>query len=126
MFVLLSQLDDSSFFMCNVEDAKFLADIIEHVPLALRARYIFSCAPINKKMPFVCTMFLKVNDSFFFPMTLSLLIDSFTMFFRISMLDNSAVVKPQHSIGYRNKLNGHSKCPTLLWISFILKKYSIV
>jgi ATP-dependent RNA helicase SUPV3L1/SUV3 len=59
--VLLSQLDDSIFFMCNVEDVKFLADIIEHVPLPLRARYTFSCAPINKKMPFVCTMFLKVK-----------------------------------------------------------------
>jgi ATP-dependent RNA helicase SUPV3L1/SUV3 len=47
--------------MCNVEDVKFLADIIEHVPLPLRARYTFSCAPINKKMPFVCTMFLKVR-----------------------------------------------------------------
>ena len=54
--------------MCNVEDAKFLADIIEHVPLPLRARYTFSCAPINKKMPFVCTMFLKVKkrNVFFF------------------------------------------------------------
>ncbi len=59
--MLLSQLDDSIFFMCNVEDVKFLADIIEHVPLPLRARYTFSCAPINKKMPFVCTMFLKVK-----------------------------------------------------------------
>jgi len=47
--------------MCNVEDVKFLADIIEHVPLPLRACYTFSCAPINKKMPFVCTMFLKVR-----------------------------------------------------------------
>jgi len=64
--VLLSQLDDSIFFMCNVEDVKFLADIIEHVPLPLRARYTFSCAPINKKMPFVCTMFLKVRILFSF------------------------------------------------------------
>jgi ATP-dependent RNA helicase SUPV3L1/SUV3 len=52
--------------MCNVEDVKFLADIIEHVPLPLRARYTFSCAPINKKMPFVCTMFLKVRILFSF------------------------------------------------------------
>ncbi|UJR13320.1 hypothetical protein I4U23_000338 [Adineta vaga] len=64
IFVLLSQLDDSVFFMCNVEDVKFLADIIEHVPLPLRARYTFSCAPINKKMPFVCTIFLKYARQF--------------------------------------------------------------
>ncbi|CAF1219117.1 unnamed protein product, partial [Didymodactylos carnosus] len=59
IFITLSQLDDSLYFMCNVEDVKFLADIIEHVPLPLKPRYIFSCAPINRKMPFVCTMFLK-------------------------------------------------------------------
>lgn len=52
--------------MCNVEDVKFLADIIEHVPLPLRARYTFSCAPINKKMPFVCTMFLRVGEEVLF------------------------------------------------------------
>lgn len=33
--------------------------MIQHVPLALRARYVFCCAPINRKMPFVCSMFLK-------------------------------------------------------------------
>lgn len=45
--------------MCNIEDFKFLADMIQHVSLPLRARYVFCCAPINKKMPFVCTLFLK-------------------------------------------------------------------
>ena len=47
------------YFMCNIDDFKFLADMIEHIPLPLRARYVFCCAPINKKLPFVCTMFLK-------------------------------------------------------------------
>lgn len=61
IFVNLSTVDDSLYFMCNIEDFKFLADMIQHVPLPLRARYLFCCAPINKKMPFVCTMFLKVN-----------------------------------------------------------------
>ncbi|KAK9877040.1 hypothetical protein WA026_016067 [Henosepilachna vigintioctopunctata] len=59
IFVSLSTVDDSLYFMCNVEDFKFLADMIQHVPLPLRTRYVFCCAPINKKMPFVCTMFLK-------------------------------------------------------------------
>ena len=27
--------------------------------MPLKAKYTFSCAPINRKMPFVCTMFLK-------------------------------------------------------------------
>ncbi|XP_054261770.1 ATP-dependent RNA helicase SUV3 homolog, mitochondrial [Macrosteles quadrilineatus] len=59
IFVTLSTVDDSLYFMCNVEDFKFLADMIQHVPLPLRARYVFCCSPINKKMPFVCSMFLK-------------------------------------------------------------------
>ncbi|XP_017482881.1 PREDICTED: ATP-dependent RNA helicase SUV3 homolog, mitochondrial [Rhagoletis zephyria] len=60
IFVNLCTVDDSLYFMCNIEDFKFLAEMIEHVPLALRARYVFCCAPINKKMPFVCSMFLKI------------------------------------------------------------------
>ncbi|KAG7201036.1 hypothetical protein KM043_003387 [Ampulex compressa] len=59
IFVSLCTVDDSLYFMCNMEDFKFLADMIQHVPLPLRTRYIFCCAPINKKVPFVCTMFLK-------------------------------------------------------------------
>jgi ATP-dependent RNA helicase SUPV3L1/SUV3 len=62
IFVTLSQLDNDKYFMCNVDDFKFLADMIEHVPLNLRVRYVFCCAPIPKKQPFVCTMFLKVSE----------------------------------------------------------------
>lgn len=50
--------------MCNIDDFKFLAEMIQHVPLALRARYVFCCAPINRKMPFVCSMFLKFARQF--------------------------------------------------------------
>ncbi|XP_037946782.1 ATP-dependent RNA helicase SUV3 homolog, mitochondrial [Teleopsis dalmanni] len=60
IFVNLSTVDDSLYFMCNIEDFKFLAEMIQHVPLPLRARYVFCCAPINKKMAFVCSMFLKI------------------------------------------------------------------
>ncbi|XP_025095297.1 ATP-dependent RNA helicase SUPV3L1, mitochondrial-like isoform X2 [Pomacea canaliculata] len=64
IFVTLSQLDNDKYFMCNVDDFKFLADMIEHVPLQLRVRYVFCCAPIPKKQPFVCTMFLKFARQF--------------------------------------------------------------
>lgn len=60
IFVNLCTVDDSLYFMCNIEDFKFLAEMIQHVALPLRARYVFCCAPINRKMPFVCSMFLKV------------------------------------------------------------------
>ena len=52
--------------MCIMDDFKFLADLIQHIPLQLRARYVFCCAPISKKMPFVCAMFLKVRRIFCF------------------------------------------------------------
>ncbi|UJR34054.1 hypothetical protein I4U23_021465 [Adineta vaga] len=64
IFLTLSQLDKNFYFMCHVEDMKYLADIIEHIPLVLRVRYTFSCAPINKKMSFVCAMFLKYAQQF--------------------------------------------------------------
>lgn len=64
IFVSLSTVDDSLYFMCNTEDFKFLAEMIQHVPLPLRARYVFCCAPINRKIPFVCSMFLKYARQF--------------------------------------------------------------
>ncbi|XP_011068666.1 PREDICTED: ATP-dependent RNA helicase SUV3 homolog, mitochondrial [Acromyrmex echinatior] len=59
IFVSLCTVDDSLYFMCHIDDFKFLADMIQHVLLPLRARYVFCCAPINRKSPYVCTMFLK-------------------------------------------------------------------
>jgi len=61
IFVTLSELDNEKYFMCQIDDFKFLADMIEHVPLQLRVRYVFCCAPIMRKQPFICTMFLKVR-----------------------------------------------------------------
>ncbi|XP_032807832.1 ATP-dependent RNA helicase SUPV3L1, mitochondrial isoform X2 [Petromyzon marinus] len=58
IFVSLSQVD-GLYFVCNVDDFKFLADMIQHIPLNLRVRYVFCTAPINRKQPFVCTSFLK-------------------------------------------------------------------
>lgn len=58
IFVSLSQVD-GLYFVCNIDDFKFLADMIQHIPLNLRSRYVFCTAPINKKQPFVCTSFLK-------------------------------------------------------------------
>ncbi|CAF1542728.1 unnamed protein product [Adineta ricciae] len=64
IFLTLSQLDRNLYFMCNVDDMKYLADIIEHVPLSLQVRYVFSCAPINRRIPFVCAMLLKYAQRF--------------------------------------------------------------
>nr|CAG4641492.1 EOG090X01V1 [Eurycercus lamellatus] len=59
IFVSLSTMDNSLYFMCSIDDFKFLADMIQHVSLPLRDRYVFCCAPINRKSPFICSMFLK-------------------------------------------------------------------
>lgn len=58
IFVSLCQLN-RSYFMCNIESIKFLAGILEHIPLPLRARYVFCCAPVDNKSNFTCAMFLK-------------------------------------------------------------------
>lgn len=64
IFVSLCTVDSSLYFMCIMDDFKFLADLIQHIPLQLRSRYVFCCAPINRKMPFVCAMFLKFARQF--------------------------------------------------------------
>lgn len=63
IFVSLSQVD-GMYFVCNIDDFKFLADMIQHIPLNLRSRYVFCTAPINRKQPFVCTSFLKFARQF--------------------------------------------------------------
>ncbi|XP_053307034.1 ATP-dependent RNA helicase SUPV3L1, mitochondrial [Spea bombifrons] len=63
IFVSLSQVD-GLYFVCNVDDFKFVADMIQHIPLNLRARYVFCTAPINRKQPFVCTSLLKFARQF--------------------------------------------------------------
>ncbi|XP_068168073.1 ATP-dependent RNA helicase SUPV3L1, mitochondrial isoform X2 [Antennarius striatus] len=63
IFVSLSQVD-GVYFVCNIDDFKFLAEMIQHIPLTLRSRYVFCTAPINKKETFVCTSFLKFARQF--------------------------------------------------------------
>lgn len=63
IFVSLSQVD-GLYFVCNIDDFKFLADMIQHIPLNLRSRYVFCTAPINRKQPFLCTSFLKFARQF--------------------------------------------------------------
>ncbi|XP_017892243.1 ATP-dependent RNA helicase SUV3 homolog, mitochondrial isoform X2 [Ceratina calcarata] len=59
IFIALCELDHTLYFICNLDDFKFLADMIQHIPLPLRTRYVFCCAPVNRKVPFTCSMLLK-------------------------------------------------------------------
>lgn len=38
IFISLSTLDDSSYFLCHTDDFKFLANMIEHIKLPLKAK----------------------------------------------------------------------------------------
>ncbi|XP_032112068.1 ATP-dependent RNA helicase SUPV3L1, mitochondrial isoform X1 [Sapajus apella] len=58
IFVDFSQVD-GQYFVCNMDDFKFSAELIQHIPLSLRVRYVFCTAPINKKQPFVCSSLLQ-------------------------------------------------------------------
>ncbi|XP_030653597.1 ATP-dependent RNA helicase SUPV3L1, mitochondrial isoform X2 [Nomascus leucogenys] len=58
IFVDFSQVD-GQYFVCNMADFKFSAELIQHIPLSLRVRYVFCTAPINKKQPFVCSSLLQ-------------------------------------------------------------------
>lgn len=60
IFVDFSQVD-GQYFVCNMDDFKFSAELIQHIPLSLRVRYVFCTAPINKKQPFVCSSLLQVS-----------------------------------------------------------------
>ena len=64
IFISLSTLDDSLYNLCHFDDFKFIADMIEHIKLPLKAKYTLCCAPLNRRMPFVCTMFLKIARQF--------------------------------------------------------------
>ena len=64
VFVSLSKIDDDKFFMCNLDDLKFLADTIQHIPIPIKQKYVLCCSPINNKEPFACSMFLKVARQF--------------------------------------------------------------
>ncbi|XP_037055438.1 ATP-dependent RNA helicase SUPV3L1, mitochondrial isoform X2 [Peromyscus leucopus] len=58
IFVDFAQVD-GQYFVCNMDDFKFSAELIQHIPLSLRVRYVFCTAPINKKQPFVCSSLLQ-------------------------------------------------------------------
>ncbi|KAM6184730.1 ATP-dependent RNA helicase SUPV3L1, mitochondrial [Rhynchocyon petersi] len=63
IFVDFSQVD-GQYFVCNMDDFKFSAELIQHIPLSLRVRYVFCTAPINKKQPFVCSSLLQFARQF--------------------------------------------------------------
>ncbi len=62
MLISICKVDETQYFMCQAEDMRVLASLIEPVKMELKDRYVFCCAPIPHRYPFVGTMFLKVQS----------------------------------------------------------------
>lgn len=64
LFISLCEFDAQAYFICDIETFKLLANTIQHINIPLRARYIFCCAPLNTKFPFLVAMFTKFVRQF--------------------------------------------------------------
>jgi ATP-dependent RNA helicase SUPV3L1/SUV3 len=59
IFRALCKIDSVQYFLCNINETIYLADLIDHIPLKLRSKYIFATSPINRKQTFVCSCFVR-------------------------------------------------------------------
>lgn len=59
LFVDLCEFDAKAFFICDLENFKFLASKIQHINLPLKSRFLFCSAPINIRSPFAVAIFTK-------------------------------------------------------------------
>ncbi|XP_067943763.1 ATP-dependent RNA helicase SUPV3L1, mitochondrial-like isoform X2 [Watersipora subatra] len=59
IFTTVMTIDNEKYFLCQMDQFKKIAEVIEHVPIPLRSRYIFCCAPIPLQSAFVTTTLLK-------------------------------------------------------------------
>lgn len=57
LFMDLCKYDTDSYFMCEMESFKVLADAIQHVNMDLRKRYVFCLAPVNVKEAYMIRIF---------------------------------------------------------------------
>ncbi len=64
IFMSICKIDDGQYFLCKFEDIISLAEMIDHIPIKLRAKYTFATAPINLKQPFVCSCFVRFVRSY--------------------------------------------------------------
>ena len=64
IFMSICKIDDGQYFLCNFDDIISLAEMIDHIPIKLRAKYTFATAPISLKQPFVCSCFVRFVRSY--------------------------------------------------------------
>lgn len=59
VFISICSIDDGQYFLCNFTDVQYLASLIDHIPLKLKAKYTFATSPISEKQTFACACFVK-------------------------------------------------------------------
>lgn len=64
IFMNICKIDSGQYFLCNFGEIAYLAEMIDHIPIKLRAKYTFATSPINRKQTFVCSCFVKLVRHF--------------------------------------------------------------
>lgn len=59
IFVNMCKVDSSQYFLCNFKEIKGLAELIDHIPVNLKAKYTFACSPITLREPYLTSCFVK-------------------------------------------------------------------
>lgn len=59
IFMSICKIDNAQYFMCNFEEIKNLAELIDHIPIPIRAKYTFAISPISLRHPFISSCFVK-------------------------------------------------------------------
>lgn len=59
VFASLCSIDERQYFLSAFDDVAYLASLIDHIPLKLKAKYTFATSPIGEKQTFACTCFVK-------------------------------------------------------------------
>ena len=60
IFVHVAKMNEH-YFMCNLEDMKILAAMLDDVPLNIRTKFTFCVAPLKVKEGFPRVMFKQVG-----------------------------------------------------------------
>lgn len=64
IFMSICKIDNGQYFMCNFEEIKNLAELIDHIPIPIRAKYTFAISPISLRHPFISSCFVKFVRSY--------------------------------------------------------------
>ena len=50
LFISICKIDNGQYFLCNYDDIKKLAELIDHIPIPLKAKYTLATCPISTRL----------------------------------------------------------------------------